>query len=128
MSIHFGHFLTNNRWRTEVQTLKKVQVIEPQEKGSDVNLASYILIDAFESKYDVAVVISNDSDLVFPIEYVKRRLGKVIGLLNPHSQPSRELLAIANFYKPIRKTVLQTSQFPENLKDSQGDFFKPKTW
>ena len=53
------------------------------------------------SDCDVAVIVSNDSDLVFPIEHIKKHLGKVIGILNPHPQPSRELLPLANFYKSM---------------------------
>ena len=73
--------------------------MKTEEKGSDVNLASYLLIDAYRSDCDVAVIVSNDSDLLFPIEHIKRHLGKVIGILNPHPLPSRELFPLANFYK-----------------------------
>ena len=34
-----------------------------EETGSDVNLATLLLEEGFEGLYDVAVVISNDSDL-----------------------------------------------------------------
>jgi len=64
---------------------------------------------------DIAVIVSNDSDLVFPIEHVKRHLGKIIGIINPHKRPSRELLALANFFKPIRPSPLAASQFPDRL-------------
>ncbi len=43
-----------------------VDVIKTQEKGSDVNLATYMLLDAFRQESDIAVVISNDSDLRSP--------------------------------------------------------------
>jgi hypothetical protein len=35
-----------------------VKVIKVEEKGSDVNLASHLLLDAFQGNYDVAVVLS----------------------------------------------------------------------
>jgi hypothetical protein len=68
-----------------------VRVLKSEEKGSDVNLASALLIDCYRGDCDIAVVVSNDSDLVFPIEHVKRYLGKIIGVVNPHKRPSREL-------------------------------------
>jgi hypothetical protein len=37
-------------------------VIKTEEKGSDVNLATYLLLDAFKQDCEAAVVISNDSD------------------------------------------------------------------
>jgi hypothetical protein len=43
---------------------KLVKVVKNEEKGSDVNLATRLLIDAFDKAFDAAVVITNDSDLV----------------------------------------------------------------
>jgi hypothetical protein len=56
-------------------------------------------------------------------------MGKKIGILNPHRKhPSRVLLTEADFFKTIRVGVLQKSQFPAELVDSQGVFRKPSTW
>ena len=44
-----------------------VKVVKNEEKGSDVNLATWLLIDAFDKAFDAAVVITNDSDLAEPI-------------------------------------------------------------
>ncbi len=46
---------------------RTVEVVKTEEKGSDVNLATYLLLDAFRRRCDSAVVISNDSDLAEPI-------------------------------------------------------------
>lgn len=105
-----------------------VRVLKSEEKGSDVNLASHLLIDAYRSDFDVAAIISNDSDLVFPIEHIKRHLGKIIGIINPHELPSRELFPLANFYKQIRPKVLAAAQFPEIMTDALGEFHKPEHW
>ena len=42
-------------------------VWKTEEKGLDVNIASYLLVDGFKDDYEVAVVISGDSDLTTPI-------------------------------------------------------------
>lgn len=157
IDITFGHFLSNNTrlplanpqnfWvRTckangykaflvtqflswfFAKCFKYVYVVKTEEKGSDVNLAAHILRDAYENRFDAAVIISNDSDLLEPIRIVKEELKKEVGLLNPHPYPSKVLLREADFYKPIRKGVLSSSQFPESLKDEHGDFSKPKKW
>lgn len=39
------------------------RVWKNEEKGSDVNLAIHLLNDAWNNRFDVAVVVSNDSDL-----------------------------------------------------------------
>jgi hypothetical protein len=49
-------------------------VARREEKGSDVNVASHLLIDALEETVDGAIVISNDSDLVFPIASMRQRV------------------------------------------------------
>jgi hypothetical protein len=99
-----------------------------EEKGSDVNLASLLLADGFRNDYEVAVVLSNDSDLCLPIEIVRKELGFPVGLLNPHPRFSVELAKVATFKKPIRVGVLAASQFPTTLSDAHGTITKPATW
>ena len=55
-----------------------------EEKRTDVNIASYLLMDAFAGQYDTAVVVSNDSDLTTPIEMVVNQLGKTVITVNPY--------------------------------------------
>ncbi len=63
-------------------------MIKTEEKGSDVNLATHLLHDAHMGRFDVAVVVSNDSDLLEPIRIVREQLGKKVGILNPHPNPA----------------------------------------
>ena len=132
VSVHLGHFLTH-KVRMPLagpagQPLQYVQVIKTEEKGSDVNLATHLLHDAHLGRFDVAVIVSNDSDLLGPVRIVREELGKTVGALNPHQNPSRAMLPHLDFYKPIRKGVLQASQFPDTLSDQHGTFTKPAAW
>jgi hypothetical protein len=52
-----------------------------EEKGSDVNVASHLLVDVLSGAVDAAVVVSNDSDLKFPIRYARTRVP--VGVINP---------------------------------------------
>lgn len=99
-----------------------------EEKGSDVNLAAHLLSDAFTNAFDVAVLITNDSDLLEPIKLVRGNLGKSVGILNPHPHPSWVLSAAATFKKKIRPAALAACQFPQTLTDGNGTFHKPPTW
>ena len=103
-------------------------VIKTEEKGSDVNIATHLLVDGFKNEYELAVVVSNDSDLVLPIRFVVKELGKPVGLLNPQKHPSVELTKYATFVRHIRATVLTKSQFPPTLTDRAGSFSKPASW
>ena len=57
-------------------------MIRRDEKGSDVNLASLLLADGFRRDYEVAVVISTDSDLALPMRIVRRQLQLPVGFLS----------------------------------------------
>jgi NYN domain len=136
LSIHLGHFITKPVSRSLVKPPKQGTpfrlVWNTEEKGSDVNLASYLLIDGFRARYDMAVVISNDGDLKEPIRFVRYDLKAPVGVLNPHPNRSYALsppnLPRGSFYKPIRKGALASSQFPTRLTDAQGRFRKPSDW
>lgn len=132
VSVHFGHFLTHKVMMPLAvppgQPQQYVRVIKTEEKGSDVNLATHLLHDAHIGKFDIAVIVSNDSDLIGPIRIVREHLGKTVGALNPHKNPSRAMLPHLDFYKPIREGVLRVSQFDDTLTDQHGTFTKPTTW
>ena len=61
-------------------------------------------------------------------DLVREEMGKSVGALNPHKNPSRAMLPHLDFFKPIRAGVLQVSQFPDQLTDQHGQFTKPATW
>ena len=106
-----------------------IDIIRIEEKGSDVNLASHLLLDGFRNKYESAVLISNDSDFATAVHMVKKELKKNVGIICPHKHPSQALNDKATFYKKIRKGVLKNSQFPETIMLSNGkSIYKPKNW
>lgn len=133
IEIYFGHFLSHPT-RMPIcdgdgnPNGQYAQVIKTEEKGSDVNLASHLLLDAHQGGFDQAIIISNDSDLLTPIRFVRREFKKRVGILNPHRNPSQVLLREADFIRPIRTGPLSASQFPEQLRDSKGLFERPRRW
>jgi uncharacterized LabA/DUF88 family protein len=130
IEIIFGSFLTSIPWMLEVGTNppRRVQVYKTEEKGSDVNIAAHLINDGHKGLYNVAVLVTNDSDLVEAVRIVRYELGLRVGILNPHPKPSRELRQHATFIKPIRKGVLASCQFPPTLQDATGAIQKPPSW
>jgi uncharacterized LabA/DUF88 family protein len=130
LTIIRGHFLTHSvpMILTGSDPIKKVWVDKTEEKGSDVNLATHLLHDGFTGLFDVAVLITNDSDLVEPVKLVRQVLHLPIGILNPHNRDSRELQQYATFVRRIRQRHLIASQFPDKITDSKGEFHKPQGW
>lgn len=132
LEIIYGHFLSHTvrmpLANPGAAQPKTVEVIKTEEKGSDVNLAIHLLHDAYQERYECAVVISGDSDLLTAVQIVKNDLRKPVGVLNPQRRPSRMLQRHATFYKHIRPGVLAVSQFPATLRDEHGSFSKPQGW
>ena len=134
VSIHFGHFLSHPTRmplaNPTARGAKTVEVIKTEEKGSDVNLATHLLMDAFAEDCDVAVVVSNDGDLREPMQMARQRLGIKIGVVNPqlNGNKSKALAAACDFYKAVRESALRRSQFPQQMTDARGSFHKPPTW
>jgi hypothetical protein len=93
-----------------------------------VNLASYLLLDAFRGDCEVAIVISSDADLKKPIAIVKNELGLSVGLVNPHPLRRRSLDLQPTFFKQLRRGPVAASQFPAVMKDASGQFRKPSSW
>lgn len=131
--IIYGHFLTNETYMPQAGVPpgappKYVKVVKTEEKGSDVNLATHLLWDAFRKEYQAAVLVTNDSDLLEPVRIVRKELGLVVGILNPHRKASRVLAREASFVKQIRSAALKASQFPSTLRDAHGVITKPAAW
>jgi len=108
-----------------------VQVLRIEEKRTDVDIATHLLLDCFNNRFDEAVVISNDGDLASPIQTVRDEFGIRIVVINPHhkSRVSRSLIkASSHSLQSINRSVLATSQFPTTLTDIKGQFTKPPSW
>ncbi len=130
--IHLGHYLSHEVSMPLAKPApggpRFVRVIRTEEKGSDVNLASHLLRDAYEDQFEVAVLITNDSDLLAPVEIARTRLRKSVGILNPQRHPAIVLAKAASFFKQIRAGSLGASQFPDEMEDAAGAFHKPAGW
>jgi uncharacterized LabA/DUF88 family protein len=129
LTVHYG------RCRVDIESVpvtgspgKYAYYARRWEKGSDVNLASMLLADGFRRDYELAVIVSMDSDLALPMRIVRRQLQLPVGLLKPGDRYANELVRAATFWKPIREGVLAASQLPPQLTDEHGTITKPSIW
>ena len=126
LEIIYGHFLSHDVLMPSAKNPGKMErVIKTEEKGSDVNIATHLLNDGHKGIYDVGVLLTNDSDLLEPLKIVRYELNLPVGVINPQKKASRVLAQHASFIKPVRKWVLQKSQFPRILQDNEGRFHRP---
>jgi hypothetical protein len=64
-----------------------VSYLHREEKGSDVNVGTHLLLDVAGGSVDAAVVISNDSDLELPLRHAREKVP--LGLGQPWRQAAR---------------------------------------
>jgi uncharacterized LabA/DUF88 family protein len=89
----------------------------PQEKKTDVNIATNLICDALADKYDTALLITADSDIVPAIEAVKKlRPEKRIVVAFPPGRYSKELEKIADNSIKIWEARLRQNRLPEIIK------------
>jgi uncharacterized LabA/DUF88 family protein len=135
LTIHYGQFRKSPTYLKLVNPPAggpdTAQVWKSGEKGSDVNLATYLLLDAFRNEYEAAVVVSNDSDLVEPIRVVRHELGKrvvIVFPVRPGSHGSNELKKVASHHQTVDPAHLAVAQLPLQLTDAHGTITKPVSW
>lgn len=155
LTVHYGHYLQSEVSMPLVSPPptgpRFAKVRKMEEKGSDVNIATYMLVDAFRKDCDQLIVITNDSDLAEPVRIINKEFLIPVGVFNPQTndtairrnrvtgqplrpaRPSIELKKVAKFNRDITSEGPQShmarSQFPPQLTDAQGrTITKPATW
>jgi len=132
LDIHYGRFLSKTKRRPLVGSHPPqfVEVHDTEEKGSDVNLAAHLLHDGWHKRYDVALVLSQDTDLVEPLRMVSEELGLLVGLVwLDQSKANGALSKAASFVRHLKRSDLAASQFPNPLVMLDGrQLYKPTEW
>lgn len=131
VSLHYGHFTTHDVSMALVHPVTgsptTARVWKTEEKGSDVNLATFLLLDGQDGRYDEAVVISGDSDLVEPVKEANRRFGPV-HVRNPRDRHS-DLARVAASYGPLDPGLLPHCQLPDTVTlVSGGTITRPPSY
>ena len=100
-----------------------------EEKSTDANVASHLLLDVVGGQVDAAIIISNDSDLRLPIR--ESRLRVSVGMVNPSSSQSAGDLrgeashgAGGHWWYQLKRADFWDCQLP----DLVGELAKPTDW
>jgi uncharacterized LabA/DUF88 family protein len=103
---------------------------DSKEKKTDVNIAVNILKDAFQDNFDVAFIISGDSDLVPPVLAIRELFpNKEVRIAFPPTHESNELKKASNGSFTIGRQKLESSLFPNMVQDKYGNnIVKPNEW
>jgi len=122
----YGHYMQKPFMCPDCRT----KSIRDEEKMTDVQIATEMLVDAFQGSFDTAILISADSDLVPPICKIKKIFPeKKIVVAFPPGKKCRNLEKNADVMKPIWKRTLACSQLPDPVRCADGrKIFKPTEW
>lgn len=146
IEVTFGNFQVRDKWRRiseDTERLFKpkavvVKVVNPEEKGSDVNLGAHLLRDGFTGAYEQAVVCTNDTDLFEPIRIVTQEIGLPVILITPSNNigrpvPTAKKLETAvggtgNVYH-MREGHLKNACLPNPVVSAKGkQYHMPPSW
>ena len=102
----------------------------PEEKMTDVQIATEMLGDAFLNRYDTAILISADRDLVPAIEKIKMIYpDKRVIVTFPPNRTNDDLRGIAHGYLHITEDMLKASLLPKEITKTGGYVLKcPDSW
>lgn len=88
-----------------------------EEKQTDVNIAIQLLKSAFLDSFDIAYIVSGDSDLIPSIQSVKAQFpDKKIYLVVPIKRSANELENVCDKTMRLKMHHLDTSMFPREVK------------
>ena len=102
----------------------------PEEKMTDVNIAVEMMVDAFQDRWDAALLISGDSDLTAPIMNIRHSFPtKRVVVAFPPDRHSAQLKKSADAYFTIGRRNLSISQFPDIVRKADGfELARPVEW
>ena len=100
-----------------------------EEKETDINIAINLLSDAFEDTFDIALIISGDSDLSPAIQKVKKLFPeKKIGVILPPYQFGADLKNSSDYVKKIKRIHLKKALLPEQINFAGRLIQAPNGW
>lgn len=101
-----------------------------EEKQTDVNIAIKLFQMAIEEKYDKAIIISGDTDLIPAVEAVRSSFpGKELGVVIPIGRSSEDFKKHADFHFKMKEKHLSSSRFNNTLTLRDGtQLICPISW
>lgn len=126
LTIHFGHYLAKE------QNCRQCHATwtRHEEKMTDVNIATQLLVDAYEDYFDTAIIVSGDSDLTTPIKHIHQRFpAKKLIVAFPPGRRSDQLKRTAHHCFVIGQDKLRNNLMPEIITTTSGyQLHQPEEW
>lgn len=126
LKIYEGHYLpkivTCNRCGTSW--------LKPEEKKTDVQMATQLVIDAYEDHFDTAMIVSGDGDITPPIEELTKRFPqKRFIAAFPPRRGNANIAKLTHTCFMIRLDQLRSCQLPNPVVKPDGhELWRPERW
>ena len=97
---------------------------------TDVNIAVEMLADAYEDRFDVALLVSGDSDLADLVSRLPRLFpAKRVVVAFPPRRESKALRKVASGYVFVDRGALLQNQLPDEVVKTDGTVLRrPAEW
>lgn len=112
------------------EKVDEIDYVIKEEKKTDVNLAIKIVQDAYEDNFDIAYVITGDTDIVPAVELVKRNFwSKIIINARIDNSLGRDIQKACDDFRTITSEKIKKSLLPDRINFRKGRYIeKPKEW
>lgn len=126
VKVVFGEF----KRKTKHCSVCKQDFLSVEEKQTDVNIALSLFQFAIQERYDKAIIISGDTDLLPAVRAVHSTFPtKQIGVIIPIGRSSEDFKKQTDFHYKMREHHLQKSLFADPLTLGDGAVLNcPSTW
>jgi uncharacterized LabA/DUF88 family protein len=112
---------------TKARKCKNCNFKNNEEKQTDVNIACEIMEDCCKNNFDVAYLVSGDSDLALPVKKTLES-GKTMIIASPPNRVSKELIKGATSDFHIDKNRLKKCQLPDEIITKSNPLKRPEKW
>ena len=126
ITCHFGHYLPKDQ---QCRSCGATWTSH-EEKMTDVNIATQLLVDTYDDRYDTAIIVSGDSDLTMPVRQIRNRFpNKRLIIAFPPTRRSAELKKAAHGHFVIGADKLRQNLLPNEITTPSGYVLKrPARW
>jgi uncharacterized LabA/DUF88 family protein len=125
-SIYYG------RYQAQIRTCENCGFTSfiSNEKKTDVNIATEMMADAFQNKFDSAILVSADADLTAPIKAIRSLFpDKKVIVAFPPKRDSYELRSVASTHYFIGEHNFRGNLLPDIVRTSSGfELKRPEKW
>jgi uncharacterized LabA/DUF88 family protein len=125
-SIYYG------RYQAQIRTCENCGFTSfiSNEKKTDVNIATEMMVDAFQNKFDSAILVSADADLTAPIKAIRSLFpDKKVIVAFPPKRDSYELRSVASTHYFIGEHNFRGNLLPDIVRTSSGfELKRPEKW